>query len=80
MSYIDEKVDFLVDDMGGSILTVLERDGLNDYVRSVRSALADYREDLANVIRESFKNGLSAGIKRAYKKTAQTKENGQSTQ
>lgn len=80
MSYIDEKVDFLVDDMGGLILSALERDGMSDYVRSVRNALADYREDLANIIRESFKNGLAAGIKRACKKNAQPKESVRSTQ
>lgn len=66
MSYIDEKVNFLVDDLGGSILTALEQNGLDNYIQSVRTALADYSEDFANVIRESFRNGLTAGRKRAF--------------
>lgn len=70
MSYIDEKVNFLVDDLGGSILTALEEGGLDNYMKSVRTALADYREDLANTIRESFRNGLAAGRKRAFRQTA----------
>ena len=74
MSYIDDKVNFIIDDLGGEILMTLEGpNGLDDYIASVRNALSDYRQHLADVIRESFKNGLAAGRKRAFQKSAPVK-------
>lgn len=78
MSYLDEKVNYLVDDLGGSVLTAIEQNGLDNYIKSVRTAVADYREDLAEIIRESFRNGLKAGWKRASQKLASAKRTAQS--
>jgi hypothetical protein len=70
MSYIDNKVSSIIDDLGGEILMTLEGpNGLDDYIASVRNALSGYRQHLADAIRESFKNGLAAGRKRTYRKS-----------
>ena len=73
MSYIDERVNFLVDSMGGAVLTALEQEGVVGYTEPVRTAVASHREDIAEIIRDSFRNGLQAGRKRTSPKAVKPK-------
>ena len=69
MSYIDEKVKMIIEDMSLEVVTALDQDGPDDYGQTVRKAFQDNREYFAGVIRESFQNGLRIGRARSGKQS-----------
>ena len=69
MSYIDEKVKMIIEDMSYEVAVSLDQNGLDDYGQTVRKAFQENCEYFAGIIRESFQNGLRIGRIRSGKQS-----------